>query len=238
MTNILSKSYIVVVDDEKEIRDLISAYLSNEGCMVETLGSGEELLELLEARGRDLPDLLFLDRILPGMNGIQVCRKIRDNERTQHIPIIMFSGKNQTIDKVEGLTIGADDYVPKPFELEELKARAAALLRRCSDAAPKERVTVGDDLIIEKDRYFVTLKGKKVNLTYAEYKILELLASHKGRVFSRSRIIQYIWSGEKVVVERTVDFHLANLRRKIGKIGDLIKSVRGFGYVLDEAGEY
>ncbi len=236
MSDILKDQLVAVVDDEKEVRDVISRYLSDEGCIIKTFPCGESLIEYLK---KEIPDILLLDRMLPEMDGIMVCQKIRDDERVSQIPILMFSGKGEVLDKITGLNIGADDYLPKPFDLEELKARMMALLRRSGEGGQEATLKIGGDLLsIDKKRYQVTVEGKKVTLTYAEYKILELLASKKGQVFSRNRILEYVWSDEKMVVERTVDFHIVNLRKKIRKAGSLIKNVRGFGYVLDETEEY
>lgn len=235
MSNILTNQLVAVVEDEKGIRDIICKYLEDEGCNITTFISGEELLEYLN---EEIPDLLLLDRLLPGMDGMEVCQTIRADEKLMHIPVLMFSRKGDVTDKITGLNVGADDYLPKPFDLEELKARMSALLRRTQAEEPSPMIEIPGGVTINTEKYIVCADGEKVNLTYAEYKILELLAVNKGQVFSRKRILEYVWPDGKDVVERTVDFHMTNLRKKIGQAGPLIKNVRSFGYVLDVDGTY
>ncbi|MFC1480224.1 response regulator transcription factor [Candidatus Omnitrophota bacterium] len=221
--------HIAVVDDDPEIVSLVSQYLKKEGLAVKGLSTGEKLFEFLK---KEKPDLIILDRVLPGMNGFEICKKLKEKEKFSSIPVIMLSQKGEAVDKTSGLNVGADDYLGKPFDLDELKARIEAVLRRRGTEGEK-KLTVGDTISMDLQKCQVVVKKRKVELTFAEFKILELLASRRGQVFTRGRILEYLWGDEKIVVERTVDVHVRNLRKKLGKAGELIKNIRGFGYVLE-----
>ncbi len=223
--------YIVIVDDSPDLQQVLGKYLRKEGFAVEGIPSGEDLFEFLK---KEKPDLIILDRILPGMNGFEICKRIRDDERLALIPIVMLSGKGETVDRISGLNIGADDYITKPFDLNEMRARIEAILRRRGSEGKDRIMSIGDEISIDLQKCQVMVSDKRIDLTFAEFKILELLALRKGQVFSRKRILEYLWGDEKIVVERTVDFHIKNLREKLGEAGRHIKNVRGFGYQIEE----
>ena len=222
---------IAIVDDDREIREMVAQYLTKDGFRTKGLGDAESLLSYIE---EDMPDLIILDLMLPGMNGFEVCKKLREKDRTSTIPIIILSGKAEESDKVSGLDLGADDYVVKPFSMDELSARVRAVLRRKYRDMAEKKIEVSKDLTIDLQRYIVASCGEEVDLTPTEFRILELLASRKGQVFTRDRILDYLWGEEKVVVERTIDVHIRHLREKLGKPGEMIKNVRGIGYKLEE----
>ncbi len=171
--------------------------------------------------------------MLPGTDGLEVCRHIRRTEGLAGIPIIMLTARGDEADKVVGLELGADDYVTKPFSVKELVARIHAVLRRPSGGEIMRRIAVGP-LVIDLDKFEVTSGGVRVDLTATELRILQFLAARKGRVFTRDQILDFLWGQEKAVIDRTVDVHIRNLREKLGEAGALIKNIRGVGYKLEE----
>lgn len=175
-----------------------------------------------------------MDLILPGKNGFEICEKLKSKERYSSIPIIILSAKVGEEDKVFCLDIGADDYLSKPFSLKELHSRIKAVLRRYSLQDEDSKIIVSNVMEIDLKRHQVMVCGKKVDLTLTEFKILELLSSKIEQVFSRERILDYLWGEEKVVVERTIDVHVWHLREKLEEAGKLIKNVRGIGYKIEE----
>lgn len=225
---------VLVVDDDPEIRDVIHIFLRNEGYEVLEAEDGNRAI----ARLRDDPvDLIILDVMMPGMDGIRACLHIREESK---VPIIMLSAKGENIDKIAGLTTGADDYVTKPFHPLELVARVKAQFRRqmYNDTSPpsKDAVIRIEDLTIHIDRHLVTVKREEVALTPIEFSILELLASHRGHVFSVDRIYQNVWNEEKILSDNTVMVHIRNIREKIEENSQkprYIKTVRGIGYKID-----
>ncbi len=229
----MDNKLIAIVDDEAGVVSTVSEYLANKGFVTRGFSNSKDLFEFLAKEER--PDLIILDIMLPGMPGFEICKKLKEKERYSTIPIIMVSAKGEVPDKTSGLDLGADDYLVKPFSLEELTARINAVLRRQSPEEKEEKVTVGNLLVLDRKRYEVTVEGKKVDLTPTEFKILECLSSRKDQVFTRDRILDYLWGEEKIVIERTIDVHIRHLREKLGKAGDLIKNVRGIGYKLEEA---
>jgi DNA-binding response OmpR family regulator len=192
----------------------------------------EEAEDLFRFLGRKKPDLILLDLMLPGTDGLEVCRHIRRSEGQAAIPIIMLTARGDESDKVVGLELGADDYVTKPFSVKELIARIHAVLRRPAASEPARRSVVGP-LVIDLDKFEVLVDGVKTDLTATEFKILQLLASRRGRVFTRDQILDFLWGQDKAVIDRTVDVHIRNLREKLGPAGALIKNVRGVGYKLE-----
>jgi DNA-binding response OmpR family regulator len=221
---------IAALDDEPDILELLKVNLGKAGYRFEGFQDAEELYRYLD---REKPNLILLDLMLPGTDGLEVCRHIRRTEALADIPIIMLTAKGDESDKVVGLELGADDYVTKPFSTKELVARIHAVLRRPAGEGPSRRIVVGP-LIIDLDKFEVTVAGAKVDLTATEFKILQLLSSRKGRVFSRDQILDFLWGQEKAVIDRTIDVHIRNLREKLGEAGALIKNVRGVGYKLEE----
>ena len=234
MTNSLSAHaapLVAVIDDEQDILDLVALHLEKAGFAVKGFAEPEEFIAYLKAR---VPDLVILDLMLPGFDGLELCKMIRRDRRLAAVPIIMLTAKVDEADRVLGLELGADDYVTKPFSTRELVARVKAVLRRGRTQPEQEKVlTFGDILELDPNRMQVTVKKKPVELTHTEYRILALLASRPGWVFSRDRMLDHLWKNEKAVVDRTVDVHVKHLRDKLGPAGSLVKSVRGAGYKLD-----
>lgn len=221
--------FIAVVDDEPDIIELVSIHLRKAGYPVKGFPDGNSLLRSLTTA---LPELIILDLMLPGLDGFEICRILRHEEHYAGIPIIMLTAKGREIDKVEGLEVGADDYMTKPFSPRELIARVRAVLRRTAQA-DSAVLAIGDAVTIDPERFDVQVNGEHVTLTPVEFKILHLLARNPGKVFTRDRILDHLWGNEKAVLDRTVDVHIKNLRDKLGKAGDVIKNVRGVGYKLE-----
>jgi two-component system phosphate regulon response regulator PhoB len=185
---------------------------------------------------RDAPDLVVLDLMLPGMMGTDVCKELRKDARTRQVPVLMLTAKGEEIDRVVGFEVGADDYLVKPFSMRELLLRIRAILRRCdsqSSSLVEGLISIGD-IAIETERHRVLSGGNEVELTSTEYKLLLYLAERPGRVLSRELLLQNVWSYNNVGDTRTVDTHITRLRGKLGKPGDLIKTVRSFGYKIEE----
>ncbi len=224
---------VLVVDDEAEIRDVIHVFLRNEGFRVLEAKNGLEALERME---QDNVDLVVLDVMMPELDGIRTCMKIRE---TSGVPIIMLSAKQEEIDKITGLSIGADDYVSKPFSPLELIARAKAQLRRSGMTAKEDspEAVYVNDLIVDVARHRVTVKGREVALTPLEFAILELLATHKGQVFHADKIYEKVWKEPAGHSENTVMVHIRNLREKIEdnpRQPLYIKTVWGVGYKVEK----
>ncbi len=221
---------IAALDDEADLLELLKVNLQKAGYRFEGFQEAEDLYRYLT---RERPALILLDLMLPGTDGLEVCRQIRRSEDLAGIPIIMLTAKGDESDKVVGLELGADDYVTKPFSVKELVARVHAVLRRPAAGESGPRISVGT-LVIDLDKHEVTVVGTKIDLTATEFKMLRLLASRKGRVFTRDQILDHLWGNEKAVIDRTVDVHIRNLREKLGPAASLIKNIRGAGYKLEE----
>jgi two-component system phosphate regulon response regulator PhoB/two-component system alkaline phosphatase synthesis response regulator PhoP len=222
---------IAVVDDEPDIVELVSLHLEKAGFKVRGFGDAEALFNFL---GEQRPDLIILDLMLPDADGIEICKKLKMNKESAPLPIIMLTARGDETDKVLGLELGADDYVTKPFSPKELVARVKAVLRRKEQREPPKKIAIGTMVVLDPDRHEVTVEGNQVPLTATEFRVLQLLSSRQGWVFSREQILDYLWGHEKIVLHRTVDVHIRNLREKLGKAADLIKNVRGVGYKLEE----
>ena len=224
---------ILVVDDEQDIRELIRYNLAKEGYRVECVGSGEEALRRVRPTP---PDLILLDLMLPGVDGLEVCKLLKAERRTAATPIIMLTAKGEDADVVSGLELGADDYVVKPFSPRVLIARIKAVLRRQED--PAEEVTAilhRGELMIDPSRHLATVGGLPISLTALEMRILVALARRPGLVLTRYQIVDAT-QGEGVgVTDRSVDVHIVSLRRKLGACGPLIETVRGIGYRFKES---
>jgi two-component system, OmpR family, alkaline phosphatase synthesis response regulator PhoP len=229
----MAKGTILIVEDEKDIRELLRHNLEREQYRVLVAESGEEGLKLAR---RDRPDLVLLDLMLPGMDGLEVCRSLRSDVQTRRIPIVMLTARSEDADVVAGLELGADDYVTKPFQPRVLLARLRSVLRR-SEAERDEpgEVIARGDLQIDTARHEVHVRGKSVALTLTEFRILAHLARQPGRVFSRYQILDGIQGQDAFVLDRTIDVHVAALRRKLGAPGDSIETVRGVGYRWKDA---
>jgi len=226
------KKRIAVVDDEPDILELISFNLKKENYIVDTYTEGPAFLNALNQK--QVPDLLILDIMLPGMDGYEVCRELKKKEKYASLPIIMLSAKDEIIDKVLGLELGADDYMAKPFSPKELIARIKAVLRRHREQSQQKIIHINDLIKIDLDRYEVWVRGQKVELTTTEFNILYILAQKRGVVFSREKLLDNLWGDEKYVIDRTIDVHIRNLRKKLGPDVDVIKNIRGVGYKIVE----
>ena len=222
---------IAVVDDEPDIVELITHHLKKERFGVKEFYDGASLLSYLNTA---LPDLIILDLMLPEIDGLEVCRILKKEDRTSSIPIIMLTAKGTETDKVVGLELGADDYIVKPFSPRELLARVKAVLRRAETKAEKPKLIRIDDLLIDSGKFEVTVRGKKIDLTTTEFRILTILAERPGWVFTRDQLLDRLWGEDKIVIGRTIDVHVTRLRKKLGELGRLVKSIRGIGYKFGE----
>jgi len=222
--------HVIVVEDEADLSDLIAMHLRRENLRVSTYSDGDLGMAAIE---RDKPDLVVLDLMLPGRDGLQICRQIRAREGLTDTLVLMLTARGEDADIVTGLEVGADDYVTKPFSPRVLVARVRGLLRRRTERGrPSEVLRVGT-VEIDSGRYEVTVDGKLLELTHTEFRILRYLAADPGRVRSRREILGAI--DDEAVLERTVDVHIAALRKKLGADGGLISTVRGVGYRIVEA---
>ncbi len=221
---------ILIIEDEQDLAELVAFNLEREGYRALIAADGVAGVE--EAR-RQLPDLILLDLMLPGMMGTEVCKLLKKQEKTATIPIIMLTAKGDEIDRVVGFEVGADDYVVKPFSTRELILRVKAVLRRGAPAKASRVVTIGP-LLIDFERHRVEVDGEEIALTTIEFKLLQSLAERLGRVQSRDLLLTGVWGYNYVGDTRTVDTHVTRLRAKLGRAGDLIKTVRGFGYKMEE----
>jgi DNA-binding response OmpR family regulator len=222
---------ILVIDDEPEVVKLLDFNLTKEGFLVMSAGNGEAGLQVAK---KHRPDLVILDVMMPGLDGWETCKRLRQEPGTANIPLLMLTAKGEEGDRVLGLELGADDYMPKPFGIRELAARVKALLRRNEqNKTPKDVVKVGR-LSVDSARHEVTVAGKAVMLTATEFKLLRAMAEKPGRVLSREDLISDARGDEAVAMDRTIDVHVASLRKKLGKAGEMIETVRGVGYKLRE----
>ncbi|WP_088187673.1 response regulator transcription factor [Desulfosporosinus sp. FKA] len=221
---------ILVVDDEEPIQELLRFNLEKEGYRVRVAKDGPEALGAIE---KEQPDLLVLDVMLPGMDGLEVCRRLRLNTKFQQIPIIMLTAKGEEIDKVLGLELGADDYMTKPFSPRELLARIKARLRRLNIPEDSEAMIVRGELRIDINGFRVLIRGEEVELTPKEFELLRVFAAHPGKVYSRDELLERIWGYEYHGDTRTVDVHVRHLRLKIERDPsnpEYIETLRGIGY--------
>ena len=223
---------ILVVDDEKEIRDLIEIYLKNDGYEVIKASCGAEALEIV---GKEDIDLLVLDIMMPGIDGMELCRLIRKNS---NIPILMLSAKSENMDKIQGILTGADDYMVKPFDPLELTVRIKSLLRRAYyfnlDIDRDNNLITIENLVIDKKKHKVTIEGEEVLLTAREFDILYLLASNRGQVFSSEEIFEKVWKEKYYQSNNTIMVHMSRLREKIKKGNNVIHTVWGVGYKIEK----
>lgn len=233
----MAREKIVVIEDEPDILEMIEYNLGREGYAVESASSGDEGVKMIL---REAPDLVLLDLLLPGLDGIEVCRKLKMDPVTQKVPIIMVSAKGEESDIVLGLGVGADDYVTKPFSPKELIARVKAVLRRGSlkdEEAEGERIVRGP-LLIDAMRHEVRIDGEPVSLTATEFRLLHLLAAHPGRVFTRDQLVSRVIGGGAAVIDRNIDVHVRAIRKKLGEHRTLIGTVRGVGYRFQDEVEH
>jgi two-component system phosphate regulon response regulator PhoB len=219
---------ILVVEDESDVADLLTLNFRKAGFRISTAADGASGLQ--KAR-EDRPDFIVLDLMLPKMSGLEVCKILKNDTATSHIPILMLTAKAEEIDRIVGLEFGADDYVTKPFSPREILLRIRAILRR--GETPGESLKAGP-ISIDAARHEVRVNGKQVHLTSLEFKLLQTLMQRRGRVQNRDRLLNEVWGYEAVIDTRTVDTHVRRLREKLGKAGDAIETVRGFGYRVRE----
>jgi DNA-binding response OmpR family regulator len=220
------KPRILVVDDEPDVLDLVTYNLGQAGFATETAADGAEALR--KARS-SAPDLILLDLMLPEMDGLEVCKLLRRDTKTSAIPIIMLTARASEIDRIVGLELGADDYVPKPFSPRELVLRVKKRLEQNSGAPTKNTYTFGS-LVVDVSRHLVTVRGKRVELTATEFKLLALLLQRTGHVQSRDQLLRDVWEYETHIDTRTVDTHIRRLREKLGTAAKYLDTVRGVGY--------
>ena len=217
------------VDDDNTIRDIEVYTLTQTGFEARGFADG---LSMLEALKSDKPDLIVLDIMLPGMDGIEVLKEIRSNADTRKIPVIMATAKGTEMDKIQGLDTGADDYLAKPFGVMEMVSRIKAVLRRCEPDDMNAVLRVGEIILRDKE-HTVTANGEKVLLTFKEFEMLKLFMSNPGVAYSREKLLQEIWGLDYVGESRTVDMHIKTLRQKLGEAGKRIETVIGVGYRLE-----
>jgi two-component system, OmpR family, phosphate regulon response regulator PhoB len=222
---------ILVVEDEDALSTLLQYNLDKEGYEVRVAGDGEEALTLVSER---LPDIIILDWMLPKISGIEVCRRLRQRPESRNVPIIMLTARGEESDRIRGLDTGADDYVIKPFAMSELSARIRAVLRRLRPGLAEDRVRRGD-LVIDRVAHRVKRGGKEIHLGPTEFRLLDYLMQHPGRVFSREQLLDAVWGSDVYVEARTVDVHIGRLRKALNADAesDPIRTVRSAGYSLD-----
>jgi DNA-binding response OmpR family regulator len=229
----VSRRKIVIIEDEPDILEVLSYNLRREGFEVLTASDGNQGLTLVK---REQPDLVLLDLMLPGIDGVEICTSIKKNPQTQNTLLIMVTAKGEESDIVLGLGVGADDYVTKPFSPKELVARVKAVLRRgvlLEAQAPQEQIVHGD-LTIDSVKYRVAYSGREVKLTATEFRILHYLANHPGRVFTREQLLNHALGDDVVVVDRNIDVHVRGIRKKLEVEPPLIETIRGIGYRMAE----
>jgi two-component system phosphate regulon response regulator PhoB len=231
---IVDTKSILIIEDEKDIVDLVSYHLSQSGFSVITALDGPSGLGRAK---KERPSLVILDLMLPGMDGKDICRALKSNPLTQSIPILMLTAKAEEMDRVIGFELGADDYVTKPFSPTELVLRVKAILRRREFPPEGEKIIQIDDLLIDIYRHHVSVKKNPIRLTSLEFKLLVELASNRGRVQTRERLLDKVWGYTYEGYARTVDTHIRRLREKLGASGESIETIRGVGYRFREEKE-
>jgi len=228
----MAKDTILIVEDEEDIQELVRYTLEREGHIVVAAETGEK--GLAAVRGAR-PALILLDLMLPGLDGKEVCRRLKQEEATRSIPVIMLTARGEEADIVAGLELGADDYITKPFSTKVLAARVGAVLRRAARTVPAAQDVIEiDDLTIHPGRHEVTVAGNKVELSSTEFGILQFLARRPGWVFTRRQIVRGVHGEDHPVLDRSIDVQIASLRRKLADRGDLVETVRGVGYRFAE----
>lgn len=222
---------ILIIEDETDLAELVSFNLEKEGYrpLIATDGPSG-----LESARHNSPDLILLDLMLPGMSGMEICKVLKSKDKTARIPIIMLTAKGEEIDRVVGFEVGADDYVVKPFSPRELLLRIKAVLRRAGSEESVSKIIKVGPISIDTDRHIVIVDGNDVILTTTEFKLLFNLAERLGRVQSRDRLLKDVWGINHMGDTRTVDTHITRLRTKLGEAGEMIKTIRGFGYKMEK----
>ena len=218
------------VEDDANIREIEVYALNSTGMEARGFGSGDELWRALD---RETPELILLDVMLPGEDGVSILRRLRADERYRDIPVIMATAKGTEFDKVQSLDMGADDYITKPFGMMEMISRVKAVLRRVRPKQP-DTVLKLKGLELDEMRHIVTADGQRIELTFKEFELLRLFLSHPGMAFDRDNLLRTVWNTDSAVETRTVDMHIRTLRQKLGRYGQYIETVRGVGYRLEE----
>ncbi|MEM9059668.1 MAG: phosphate regulon transcriptional regulator PhoB [Pseudomonadota bacterium] len=223
---------ILIVEDEEALSELLEYNLSSEGFAVRTSPRGDDAMIVID---EDKPDLLLLDWMLPGLSGIEICRRVRARSETRDMPIIMMTARGEEADRIRGLDTGADDYLTKPFSIPELTARVRALLRRSRPTIASEMATFGD-LTLDRETRRVHRAGREIHLGPTEFRLLDCLMQRPGRVYGREQLLDLVWGRDVYVEVRTVDVHVGRLRKALNGRGqrDPIRTVRAAGYALDE----
>jgi two-component system, OmpR family, alkaline phosphatase synthesis response regulator PhoP len=229
----MAKENILVIEDDEDIQELVRYNLAKDGYRVKSSLTGEEGYRAAKA---EPPDLIVLDLMLPGLDGLELCRLMKADPKVKHVPIVMLTAKGEESDVVAGLELGAEDYVTKPFSVKVLIARIRALLRRRQrgDAAEDDAPLKVHDLMIHPGRHEVLHKGKKLDLTFTEFRLLHFLAKRPGWVFTRQQIVDGVKGEDYPVTDRAVDVQVVGLRKKLGAAGDYVETVRGVGYRFKE----
>jgi len=224
------RSRVLIVEDDRDIADLVDHYLTKAGFATDVLASGREALASVKER---LPDLLILDLMLPQLDGLEICRMLRADDRTAAVPIIMLTARGDESDRIVGLEVGADDYIPKPFSPNELVARARALLRRAQRGRTLRPTPIAyGAIVVDPERHIVTVGGAEVTLTAKEFLLLEYLLRHRGRVLSRDVLLTDVWGYRYTGGTRTVDVHIRRLREKLPVLAVALVTIKQFGYKL------
>ena len=222
---------ILVAEDEVDVLNLVAINLKSAGFNVLKAEDGPTALEVARTA---FPALIVLDLMLPGMSGIDVCKVLKSESATKLIPIIMLTAKAEEVDRIVGLELGADDYITKPFSPRELVLRVKSVIRRTDSSGPIDHTLKIGDIQLDRARFEVLVKGKQLDFTATEFKLLALLMERRGRVQSRDTLLNDVWGYENLIDTRTVDTHIRRLREKLGKSADCIETVRGFGYRIAE----
>jgi two-component system phosphate regulon response regulator PhoB len=226
---------LFIVEDEEDIVEILSYNLKREGFSIEVATDGDEALKKIPEK---MPDIILLDRMLPGADGFEICRELKNNPATKAIPIIMVTAKGEESDVVSGLELGADDYITKPFSMKILIARINTVFRRGKTKKTEQNSIIKiKDLVIDQDRRTVHINKKPVEMTFTEFSLLHYLAGRPGRVMSRDQIIDAVRGEDYAVTDRAVDVQIVGLRKKLGKYSDWIQTVRGVGYRFRETGD-
>lgn len=226
---------ILVIEDEADILELLQMQLETAGYATKGFLRARTMLEHLQT---EVPDLILLDLMLPDMDGLEACRAIKQNPAWERIPLVMLTARTDLEDRVKGLDYGADDYITKPFDSAELLARVKAVLRRSGWESSRNVLAITPEFRLNFNTYEAYIHDQRVDLTLTEFKILQLLTKRPGWVFTRAQILDHLWGNDKIVLERTVDVHIRNLREKLGNYAYMIKNIRGVGYKFSTSPEY
>ena len=218
------------VEDDPSIRDIVVYALNSTGLEAYGFEDGQIFWDTLQEKQ---PDLILLDVMLPGIDGIELLTRMKGTERFREIPVIMATAKGTEFDKVQSLDLGADDYLVKPFGMMEMVSRVKAVLRRCKPREDPNLLKLGE-LVLNRSEHKVTISGERVVLTYKEYELLKLFLAHPGVAFTREKLLQRVWNTDYVTESRTVDMHIRTLRQKLGAYGSIIETVRNVGYRLEK----